>query len=318
MKMTDFHLQLTNWLNYLETQKGHSPATCAEYRRDLQAFQRHLDPASSDHAPGIQAEHGHIEQLADITTAHLSAYLVHLKHQHEITNSTLGRKIASLKSFFAHATRTYTIPTDPASSLDTPTITQQIPDDLSEPQIARLLAQVEKGSDWLTIRDRAILRTFLNTGLRVSELTGLDCANLDFRRDQARVLGKGNKERIIPLNRPAKTAILDWLDHRAEFGEPDTDAVFLTRRSRNRMSTRSVQSLVGKYAHRANLENVTPHILRHTFATRLLALGANLREVQELLGHKSIATTQRYTHINNQQRRDAVDRLAPTPTDLLE
>jgi site-specific recombinase XerD len=179
-----------------------------------------------------------------------------------------------------------------------------------------------QGDDWITVRDRAILNVFLNCGLRVSELTGLDLPALDLQRDQMRVIGKGNKERIVPLNRPAKTSLLDWLDRRADFGPPPAkhaDALFLTRRSRNRISPRAIQNLVDKYAAAANLPpDTTPHTLRHTFATRLLARGANLREVQELLGHASVATTQRYTHVNNAQRRAAVQRLAPAPTDLLE
>lgn len=322
---------LTDWLNYLETQKGRAPSTRAEYRRDLQSLFRHLLPPSQStnlpisqstnhhhHLPALQAEHGPVHSLADVTLAHLAAYLVHLKHQHELAASTLARKIASLKSFFAFASRTYAIPSDPAAGLDIPTVQQQIPTDLSEAQITRLLAQVT-GDDWLTVRDRGIIQTLLHTGVRVSELTGLDLAHLDLQRDEIRVLGKGDKERIIPLNRIAKRALLDWLDRRADFGEPDTPAIFLTRRSRKRMSTRSVQNLIGKYADRAELpDDTTPHTLRHTFATRLLDRGANLREVQDLLGHESLATTQRYTHTNNKRRREAVHRLAPAATDLLE
>ncbi len=225
--------------------------------------------------------------------------------------------------FFSYAARTYVIPADPAADLDIPTIESRIPQDLSEPQIERLLAQVT-GTDWLSLRDRAILHTFLNTGVRVSELVNLDLANLDLQRDQVRVIGKGNKERIVPLNRPAKVNLLDWIDHRADLGLPvgrqaTTDALFITRRSRKRISARAVQFLVDKYAKAADLPlDVTPHVLRHTFATRLLARGANLRQVQDLLGHASPATTALYTHVNNAQRREAVRRLAPTATDLLE
>jgi len=308
---------ITAWLEYLETQRARSPATIAEYRRDLEALFRHLIGPGPHYLPGLQTEHGPIVSLSDITTAHLAAYLVHLKHQHQLANSTLARKIASLKSFFSYAARTYTIPTDPAADLDLPTIQQQIPQDLSEPQIERLLAQVQ-GDDWITTRDRAIIQTFLNTGLRVGELVRLDLAHLDLARDEIRVRGKGDRQRIIPLNRAAKRALLDWLDLRDRFGQPPTPALFVTRRSRKRISSRAVQLLVEKYAAAAGLENVTPHTLRHTFATRLLARGANLREVQDLLGHASPATTAIYTHINHQQRREAVRRLAPAPTDLLE
>ncbi|MCP4541886.1 MAG: tyrosine recombinase XerC [Chloroflexi bacterium] len=328
--MNDFQKTLTNWRNYLETQRNRSPATIREYRRDLTAFQRHLQgegTPSPDYVPSLQVEHGQVETLADVTTPHLAAYLVHLKHEHELATATIARRIASLKSFFAYAARTYVIPTDPAADLDVPTVESRIPTDLSEPQVARLLAQVT-ANDWITIRDRAILQIFLNTGVRVSELCKLNVVNLDLQRDQIRVIGKGNKERIIPLNRPAKVALLDWLDHRTDLGLPvdrqaptdkHADALFLTRRSRKRMSERAVQHLVDKYAQAADIPiDVTPHTLRHTFATRLLARGANLRQVQDLLGHKSPATTAIYTHVNHQQRRDAVNRLAPAPTDLLE
>lgn len=312
---------LTNWLDYLETQKGRAPSTLAEYRRDLQTFLRHLLPhphtPTPDYLPNLQTEHGPVNSLADVTPAHLSAYLVHLKHQHEYTTATMGRKIASLKSFFAWAARTYATPTNPAADLDVPTVQKQLPNDLSEPQIERLLAALT-GDDWLTLRDRCVVQLLLNTGLRVSELTKLDLAHLDLQRDEIRVHGKGNRQRIIPLNRLAKRALLDWLDHRADLGEPNTNAIFLTRRSRKRVSTRAVQLLVEKYAQQANLKDVTPHTLRHTFATRLLTRGANLREVQDLLGHASVATTTIYTHTNHKGRRDAVHRLAPATTDLLE
>ena len=331
--MTNFDKTLTDWLNYLETQRNRSPSTLREYRRDLTTFFHHILPAGSlprsdgggpgrgaGYLPSLQTEHGQVEQLADVTYHHLSAYLVHLKHQHELASSTLSRKIASLKSFFSYAARTYVIPANPAADLDLPTVESRIPQDLSEPQIERLLDQVQ-GDDWLATRDRAILHTFLNTGVRVSELVELNVAHLDLQRDQIRVIGKGNKERIIPLNRPAKVALLDWLDHRVDLGQPKgshANALFLTRRSRKRISSRAVQHLVEKYAQAADLSiGVTPHVLRHTFATRLLARGANLREVQDLLGHASPATTAIYTHVNNQQRREAVHRLAPTPTDLL-
>jgi integrase/recombinase XerD len=315
--MQDFEKNLTNWLHYLETQKGCAPTTLREYRRDLDVFYRHLVGPGDDHLPSLQAEHGQVTTTADVDHRHLSAYLVHLKHQHQISNSTLTRKIASLKSFFHWLTRAYVITTDPAADLSVPAVQERIPEDLSEPQVEQLL-DVIPTDDWISTRDWAIVQVLLNTGLRVGELVDLDLPHVDLMRDEVRVLGKGGHQRVVPLNRIAKKAILDWLDRREGLGPPDTDALFLTRRSRRRLSSRAVQMMVEKYAQEAGLDNVTPHTFRHTFGTRLLERGASLREVQELLGHKSVTTTQRYTHVNQARLHKAVHRLAQTATDLLE
>lgn len=325
-----FQLFIADWLDFLVSQRGRTPGTLAEYRRDLVLVLRHLIPGP-DLLPSAIVDHGSISEPSDVTTDHLSVVLVHLSQDHNYANATLARKIAALKSCFAWAKTNYRIPTDPAATLETPDDEQSLPRDLTGPEIDRLLAQLQD-DDWLTIRDRTMIQLMLHTGLRVSELINLNLDALDFVRDQLTVRHperrsatrrgksrktKSRKERVAPLNRIAKTALADWLDVRDHYGKPRTNAVFVTQRSRGRLSTRAVQLMVEKYSTAAELKDVTPHTFRHTFATRLLAAGANLRQVQTLLGHANPATTARYTHVHNQELHDAVANLADSPVDRL-
>jgi len=321
---------ITDWLAHLESQRGRAPSTLTEYRRDLALILRHLTPGP-DLLPSAITHYGPVTEPADLTTDHLAAAIVHLKREHNHTDATLARKIAALKSCFAWAKATYRLPTNPAAGLEIPRADESIPRDLTGPEIDRLLAQLQ-GDDWLTVRDRAIVQLLLHTGLRVSELVNLDLAALDFTRDQLTVRHPGKKpgvshverrrtknrkERVIPLNRVAKTALADWLDLRTHYGPPATDALFVTQRARDRLSSRAVQLLLEKYTAAAGLQDVTPHTLRHTFATRLLAAGANLRQVQTLLGHTNPATTAIYTHVHDPELHAALSNLADSPIDRL-
>jgi site-specific recombinase XerD len=317
-----FRPLIADWLAHLESQRRLAVSTLAEYRRDLVLALRHLSPGPDLLANAI-TRYGAISEPADVTTDHLSAVLTHLSQDHAYSDATLARKIAALKSCFAWAKSHYRIPTDPAANLEIPKGNESIPRDLTGPEIDRLLAQIQ-GDDWLAVRDRCIIQLMLHTGLRVSEVTHLNLDALDFTRDQLTVRHpdkrrrtKSRKERVIPLNRVAKTALADWLDARDHYGQPKTNAVFVTQRSRGRLSTRAVQLMVEKYTAAAELRDVTPHTLRHTFATRLLAAGANLRQVQTLLGHTSPATTARYTHVYSQELHDAIANLADSPVDRL-
>ncbi len=318
-----FMSHVEDWLTYLEVQKNRSRSTLRAYRGDLNTLERHLIQGICDLPARVCKEYGDVHDIADITTRHLSAYLVHLKREHEYASATLARRVVTFKGFFSWAAKNFLIATDPAADLDVPKADSKLPEDLTGPQIERLLAQVQ-GQGWLSVRDLCLLQLMLNTGLRVSEVVSLNLSHLDFVRDQLTVKhpGRGRrtkskKERIIPLNRIAKVALADWLDVREHYSVPTTDAVFVTRRSRRRMSTRAVQGLVAKYAKAAELKDVTPHTCRHTFATRLLNAGADLREVQELLGHASPTTTARYTHKRTEHLRKAVQRLADHPIDRL-
>ncbi len=345
-----FMSHVEGWLTYLEVQRYRSPATLTAYRGDLKTLERHLIKDGCHLLARVCKEYGNVSDIADITTNHLSAYLVHLKREHEYASSTLARRITTFKGFFSWATKNLLIAVDPAADLDVPSVESQVPEDLTGPQVERLLAAIDysprpsaaqlagqvsaaeregddrskRPLDWLATRDLSLIQLMLNTGLRVSEVVNLNLPHLDFTRDLLTVKhpGRGKrtkskKERVIPLNRFAKVALADWLDVRDQFGPPSVEAVFVTRRSRGQMSTRAVQGMVSKYAKAAKLDDVTPHTLRHTFATRLLNSGADLREVQELLGHSSPATTARYTHKSNEQLRRAVGRLAESVVDRL-
>jgi integrase/recombinase XerC len=322
-----------DWLTYLQVQRNRSPSTLREYRRDLETMEHHLIQDGPHHLARVINKCGPVQDVTDVSTQHLREYLVHLNHEHDYSSSTLARRIATFRGFFSWAAKNLVIPSDPAADLDTPDIETTIPEDLFGPQVGKLLDQVV-GDDWLSIRDRALLQVMLNTGMRVSEVVYLDQAHLDFVRDLLTVkhpgaetgdkskgkrkrTTKSKKERVIPLNRTVKIALADWLDVRSHFGAPATDAVFVSRRSRRRMSTRAIQFLVTKYAQDAGLKDVTPHTLRHTFATRLQDAGADLPETQKLMGHASPVTTVRYTHKNRERLRDAVQRMDGSAVDRL-
>jgi site-specific recombinase XerD len=329
--MTISH-HIDDWLTQREVQRGHSPQTVSSYRSDLACLERHLIQDGPHRLTRVLADHGPIHDLADVTYMHLSAYLTHLKREHASSSATLARRIYAFKGFFSWAVKSRLIPADPAADLDVPEVESYVPDDLTAPQVQQLLDQVA-GDDWLATRDRALLQFMLNTGLRVSEVVHADLDHLDFVRDlltvkhpgssdeqgakNRRKRTKSKRERVIPLNRAAKIALADWLDRRDQFGQPQTSAVFVTRRSRRRMSTRAVQLLMTKYSQAAGLPGVTPHTLRYTFATRLQNAGADLREVQELLGHASPVTSARYTHKNQERLRQAVQRMDGSALDKL-
>jgi integrase/recombinase XerC len=199
---------------------------------------------------------------------------------------------------------------NPASDVPSPKLPGRLPKTLDVDQIARLLEL--EGDDPLVLRDRAVMELFYSSGLRLSELTGLDVADLDLAEGLVRVTGKGGKERIVPVGRKAREALTQWLNARREIlGEAAEEALFVSRLGR-RLSTRSVQTRVREWARRLGMATgVHPHQLRHSFATHLLESSGDLRAVQELLGHANIGTTQIYTHLDFQHLARIYDKSHP-------
>jgi integrase/recombinase XerC len=280
---------VARFLEHLANERRYSPHTVAAYRRDLKQLvdhaQRRLDKPLG---------------LDDLDVLALRGWLGSLARTHK--SSSLARKIASTRTFFRYLQRTGLLRRNPAGELRLPKLSRPLPTFLD----AETMAEVIEMPDDSTVdglRDRAVLETMYGAGLRVSELQGLDldCVNLTGDLGEARVVGKGDKERVVPLGRSAMEALNRYLERRGELlksqSSPDTQrAIFLSRHSR-RISVRSLQLMVKRYgfvgAGRADLH---PHALRHSCATHLLDGGADLRSIQELMGHTSLSVTQRYTH----------------------
>ena len=307
----------TRWL---ATEKGYSEHTVSSYQRDLREFTTHIIESS---AKGKTDKEQKSVSPNVITSTHVRKFIVSL-HKHN-SAATVARKISALRTFFRFIQRRKIIKDDPLSGVTAPKVGRYIPVFLTVDETFALLeAPGEK--DTYALRDRAILELLYSTGIRVSELVSRDVVNLDFTEEVLTVRGKGNKERLVPVGRPAVEAVRCWLPQRltlitqrAGRGRPiEKEALFLNGRG-SRLTTRSVERLVKGYGEKAGITQiVTPHALRHSFATHLLEMGADLRSVQELLGHASLSTTQRYTHLTLDHLADVYDKSHPLSIEDIE
>jgi integrase/recombinase XerC len=295
---------LAEFLRHLALEKNASAHTVKSYREDLtQAvafFQERL---------GAQAGP---ERL---TSRVLRAYLVWL-HEQGYAKSTVARRVAAVRSWCRFLCRQGTLTGNPADGLRSPRQDKKLPHFLSAADLGRLLeSPAADGPQGL--RDRAILETLYSAGLRVSELTGLDVGDLDLDAGVALVRGKGKRERLVLLGPHAQEAVGRWLDARggaaaARAGARKAAAAVFLNKNGTRLTTRSVGRLVEKYLALAGLDpRTSPHTLRHSFATHLLDRGADIRSVQELLGHRSLATTQVYTHVTTNRLRESYHKAHP-------
>lgn len=290
---------IDGFLRYLKIERNASPLTLKSYSEDLESLREFLI-----------GQLGLLPSPDAVTVGLLRTYVAYL-HECQYARSTIARRLACLRSFFRYCAREQLIETNPAKALRTPRIGRRLPHFLTTEQVLQLLeAPPANRPDGL--RDRAMLETIYSAGLRVSELVGFNLA--DWERDASilRVYGKGRKERVAPLGSYATQALARWMEVRQPVGEADAQqAVFLNRFGR-RLTTRSVGRMLDKHIKVAGLDRVTsPHTLRHSFATHLLDGGADLRSVQELLGHKSLTTTQIYTHISTRHLRETYEKAHP-------
>ncbi len=294
------------FVTYLGPQRGLSSHTVTAYRSDVVALLRHLA------ADGV-------DDLARVGVHDLRAWLAE-QHAEGAERSSTSRRVSSVHSFFTWAARTGRIPTDPAAGLKSPKVDRRLPPTVRVDQVREFLDAMATvlgeastpQAQASAARDLAIVEVLYASGVRVSELCGLDWGDLDRDRGTMRVLGKGDKQRTVLLGLPAERALADWADRRPVLAKPAAgDAVFVGDRG-GRIDPRVVRRIV----HRA-LETVPdapdlgPHGLRHAMATHLLEGGADLRSVQELLGHSSLATTQIYTHVTNERLRQAFQQAHP-------
>jgi integrase/recombinase XerC len=295
-------------------------------REELKAFLEHLRLNQNASAHTVRAYESDLAQYLSFLAAHRGKRVSDLAAEdldhlgaraflsdlHRIGNSksSAARKLSAIRAFGRYLRREGLLDSDPAALVGTPKREQRIPAHLAIEEMSRLLEQPDGGTP-LGRRDRAIMELFYASGLRLSELVGLDVEDVNLSGRVVRVLGKGRKERIVPFNQSTADALRRWLADREQFVRPSqerprgrraaADPLFLNYQG-GRLSTRSVDKLVRKYVAQCSTRyGISPHALRHSFATHLLEAGADLRAIQELLGHSRLSTTQRYTHVNAAQ-----------------
>jgi integrase/recombinase XerC len=328
---------IEKYVEYLRSVRNSSPHTVLNYGKDLQQFAAYLAPPEEKIPP-----------LGKISHQIIREYIGYL-HSQGLQKSSIARKLASLRSFFKYCVREGMLKENPARLVPTPKLPKRIPSVLSAEEMNGFLNQLaspakpasdsrppsrstlatgsgkraSSGEEGLLLkRDRALLELLYAAGLRVSELTGLNLADMDRREKMLRVRGKGNKERIVPYGGKAQEALEVYWPVREQLllqdgpgrrrrGAAHSEAIFLNYAGR-RLTQRSVGRIVKKYVRLANMNwDLHPHSLRHAFATHLLADGADLRAIQELLGHQSLSTTQKYTHASIRQLMDIYDKSHP-------
>jgi integrase/recombinase XerC len=290
---------------HLRIERNLSPHTLRNYLSDLRQFCQYLK--AEEWCRGKEGR----EAAGQVDGQVMRAYLGTLAKR--CRKSSMGRKLAALKGFFRYLEKEEVIVRNPLSTFASPKQERPLPVFLSVDDVFRLLGSVQ-GVRPLEIRDRAVLEVFYSTGVRASELVGLNWSDIDFPLGIIKVTGKGSKERIVPIGEMALQALRDYAaEHKRGWGRSAQGGkpVFLNSRG-NRITTRSVARIVDKYLRAAGIPvRMGPHGLRHTFATHLLNSGADLRVIQELLGHASLSTTQRYTHLNLDQLTAVYDRAHP-------
>ena len=281
---------LRKYVRHLELERSISPYTVRNYTRDVQGF---LDFLAENR----------IDSLDKVSRSTLRIYLGWL-HEKGIVRASINRKASALRSFFRYLKREQLINGEPMATLSAPKMEKRLPTFLTHEEMARLI-EAPDASTPQGLRDRALLELLYAAGLRSSEITALDLNDMDLVSLEIRVWGKGSKQRIVLMGIPAAEALNLYLEHaRIKLqGEKSTRAVFLNRFG-GRIAQRRIQHIIRKYARQAGLElRVFPHMMRHTFATHLLDGGADLRVVQDLLGHARLSSTQVYTHVSMSQIR---------------
>lgn len=276
---------IERFLDYISVERGLSLNTVISYKQDLTKFNRFIDS-------------GHNDSLTKVSKSDITSFMLNLKDKGLSANS-ISRNVVAIKLFYRFLNRERVINSDPTVNLDSPKLWKHIPDVLSLKEAESLL-EAPDIRDKKGIRDRAILELMYATGMRVSEAADLKVDSLNLDVGFVRCVGKGQKERIVPLGKKAIEAVRKYLDKvRTQFQKNNVTRFLFLNRSGGRISRQSIWKIIVYYGRKARIKkNLKPHILRHSFATHLLERGADLRSVQEMLGHSNISTTQIYTHIN--------------------
>jgi len=301
---------IETFIEVLLAEKGYSANTARAYRRDLEAFFGFV-AASEDNSNRHRTAGGELAPILAVDSLTIRKYLGHL-HKHN-KKSTIARKLSALRSFYRYLLKQGIVEQNPTDMILTPKQEHPIPRYLPVDDMFQLLDSIQTG-DIFGLRNRAIFETFYSCGLRVSEVAGLDVFDVDANAGLVRVLGKGSKERIVPIGQKALNAIDAYRQRlELEVGVPAAaeGAMFLNKYN-GRLSTRSIARILDQIVRECCLlVPVSPHVLRHTFATHMLDAGVDLRAVQELLGHKSLSTTQKYTHVSIDRLMETYDKAHP-------
>jgi integrase/recombinase XerC len=286
---------IDRFIRHLDTERRLSPLTSKNYRRDLESLL-------------MFCEQSGIDDWGSLDDGHVRAFAA-ARYRKGLSARSIQRQLSAARTFFRYLLREKHVDKNPITSVSAPQAKKRLPANLDADRMARLLDI--QGDGAIVDRDRAILELLYSSGLRLSELTDLDCGDVDMQDRTVRVTGKGNKDRIVPVGRKALKALKTWQASRAEMANVDESALFVSKRG-NRISTRSVQARVTHWAKRQGIDtNVYPHLFRHSFATHLLESSHDLRAVQELLGHSNISTTQVYTHLDFQHLAQIYDQTHP-------
>lgn len=283
----DFDEQIERFIKYLQHERGYSRHTLAAYERDLRQFSRFY----REYANLVPLE---IQAVNKIGIRHFLGMLT----EKGLAMSSIGRKLAALKAFFSYAMRQNWITINPTTMIRSPRQKKRLPCILSAEQIDQAICNLPQES-WRDARNKALLELFYSTGIRLSELVGLNIGDINFQRQIVRVFGKGAKERVVPIGKTALTALQHYLNLRKISGErlELASPVFVNEKQK-RLARRTVQLIITTLLQAVSeQEHLSPHVLRHSFASHLLDRGADLNAVKELLGHSSLSTTQIYTHI---------------------
>lgn len=290
---------IDSFIDHLMVQLGYSQNTLSAYRNDLGQFAEYLSAA------------GRL-RWAEVTESTIAGYLLQLRDK-EYSSSTVARKTAAIKRFFRYLASEGLVSENPALQVGTPKVAKKIPRTLAIDEVDRLLTTIREGSGPKTLRDLAMIELLYATGMRVSELISLNLDDVNLASRTARCLGKGSKERIIPVYPRAAMAVSAYLeDGRLNYlKDREERALFLNPRG-GRLTRQGLWLIIKEYVELAGIQStVTPHTLRHSFATHLLAEGAGLREVQRLLGHSNVSTTQIYTQVTDERLRQSYDAAHP-------
>ncbi len=297
------------FIRYLSAEKNSSPHTCRCYRKDLVEFENFLKSQETELSPSGKADMEKADRI--VIRKYLS--LLHRKNK----KSSIARKISTLRSFYRYLLKEKLVSSNPAKAVSTPKVEKPLPATLTVDETFRLMEvsgrppEKNQGADTekRVLRDHAILELLYSSGLRVGELVGLNLDHLDLRLGIVKVMGKGRKERIVPIGSQAQKALIAYLERR---GDPEGEEPLFTNLRGGRFTSRSVGRLVKAYTRSSGIvRKVSPHSLRHSFATHLLDAGADIREIQEMLGHASLSTTQRYIHLSPGKLMEVYDKAHP-------
>jgi len=283
--------------DYLTKEKNYSEHTVKNYLVDLKEFEEFLNSSSAKN------------DIQKVSYLMVRQYLGVLRNR-KIAKRSIARKLSTLRTFFRFLGRDGYIKDNPAASISTPKLDKNLPEFLDEKTISRLM-DIPDSKTFQGTRDRAILETLYSSGIRVSELVGIELDNMDSISGVVKVLGKGKRERLAPLGDKAVRAIREYIEHRNKNKWQDRKAFFLNK-SGKRLTDRSVRRIIDKHIKAMSIEgHVSPHTFRHSFATHMLNRGADLRSIQELLGHKNLSTTQIYTHVTTERLKTVYDKAHP-------